>query len=201
MHDRKETIELHADSLDWPSQLHGFAYPKLDVIGDASLLSRKSTVVFCSSKCPGDIILKATKWIAGLAEDPSRTMVGGFHSAMEKSFLEILLIGKCGVVVCPARSLVRYRLPAAYRQAVSERRLVVVSSLAESVRSNSATSSLARNRLVANLADEIVVAHAAEGSRTEQFAIEQIENRKTVLCLDPACNTLLAAGAKLFTSK
>src|SRR6056297_1234465 len=80
---------------DWPSMLPAESYTASDFIGDASLLAGKSTAVFCSSKCPGDIILKATKWIAKLAEDEGTTIVGGFHSAMEKSFLEILLGGRC----------------------------------------------------------------------------------------------------------
>jgi len=182
---------------DWPASLSKLAYSSLDLIGDPSLLSRRSTAIFCSSQCPGDIILKATKWIATLAENESITIVSGFHSAMEKGFLEILLNGRCRILVCPPRSLVRYRIPSAFKPAITEKRLAVVSTLAESVRSNSSSSSLARNRLVADLAAEVVVAHAAEGSRTEAFAIELLHNRKSVLCIDPRCNTLLSAGAKL----
>lgn len=183
---------------DWPASLSKLAYSSIDLIGDPSLLSRRSIAIFCSSKCPGDIILKATKWIATLADSESKTIVSGFHSAMEKGFLEILLNGRCRIIVCPPRSLVRYRIPIAFKPAITEKRLAVVSALAETVRSNSSSSSLARNRLVADLATEVFVAHAAEGSRTEAFAIELLQKQKSVLCIDPRCNTLLSAGAKLF---
>ena len=173
----------------------------IQTIGNAQLLSRPSIAVFCSSKCPGDAILKATKWIGELADDDSLAIVSGFHSAMEKSFLEILLDGRCGLVVCPARSVARYRVPTAYKDAIAENRLVIASSLPESVRSNSASSSRQRNRLVADLASKIVFAHAADGSRTEQFALELLGRGKTVHCLDAGCNTLLSAGAKLMSIK
>lgn len=192
------TKRFPSDS-DWPASLSKGDYESLDLIGDPSLLSRRSTAIFCSSKCPGDIILKATKWMANLADDESQTIVGGFHSAMEKSFLEILLSGQCRIIVCPPRSLVRYRVPNAFKEAIAEKRLIVVSMLSESVRSNSASSSLARNRLVADLASEVIVAHAAEGSRTEAFALDLLRSRKKVLCLAPRCNTLLSAGAKLLS--
>jgi hypothetical protein len=88
-------------------------------------LDLQPTAIFCSSKCPGDVILKATKWISDVADDEAATIVGGFHSAMEKSFLEILLDGRCRLIVCPARSLVRYRLPAELKPAMSAGRVVV----------------------------------------------------------------------------
>ncbi len=181
----------------WPNRLCEQAYPTLNFLGNSSLLTRQPTAIFCSSKCPGDMILKTTKWIGRLAEDEKTTIVGGFHSAMEKSFLDILLGGRCRLIVCPARSLVRYRVPATLKPAMSEERLMVISSLSESVRSNSASSSLARNHLVADLASDVIVAHAAEGSRTEKFVLGLLAKRKSVVCLDPRCNTLLSAGAKL----
>lgn len=51
--------------------------------------------------------------------------------------------------------------------------------------------------MVAELANEIVIAHAAQGSKTEEFALSLIAQGKTVSCLDPKCKTLLLAGAKL----
>ena len=155
--------------------------------------------IFCSSKCPGDVILRTTKWIGKLADDESQTVVGGFHSAMEKSFLEILLEGRCRLVVCPARSLTRYRVPVAYKKAINAKRLVIVLSLRHSIRSNSAKSSLERNRLVADLGTEIIVAYAAEGSRTERFVLQLLGEGKAVHCLDTSCNTLLSGGAKLWS--
>lgn len=182
---------------EWPIHLASGAPSFLDVIGDAAILSSPWTAIFCSSRCSGGAVLKSTKWVRNLSEDANLSIIAGFHSAMEKVFLEILLDGKCRICVCPARSLVRYRIPRALTPAIESGRLAIVSSLPPSVRSNSASSSYQRNQLVADLAQQIVVTHAAEGSRTEQFAISLLEKGRVVGCLDIECKRLIALGAKV----
>ena len=157
---------LRPNDINWPKQLAGSVHQFLDLIGDPTLVSGTSVAVFCSSQCPGDAILETMKWISELADDESRTVIGGFHSAMEKSFLEILLDGRCRLVVCPARSLERYRIPATFKARIAQGRLTIASSLRKSVRMNSATSSNHRNQLVASLAQQIAVTYASPESRT-----------------------------------
>lgn len=181
----------------WPLQLASGNDVFLDFVGNTSLLSCSLTAIFCSSRCTGDAILKATKWIGDLAEDPNRVIIGGFHSAMEKSFLEILLDGKCRICLCPARSLARYRIPRMFKSAIESGRFAIVSSLAPVIRSNSATSSQQRNQLVADLAEQIVITHAAEASRTEEFALSLLRNGRVVDCLDVGCKRLVASGARV----
>ena len=181
----------------WPLQLAPDNDVFLDVVGNTSLLSCSVTAIFCSSRCTGDAILRATKWIGDLAEDPNRVIISGFHSAMEKGFLEILLDGKCRICLCPARSLARYRIPRIFNSAIESGRFAVVSSLAPVIRSNSATSSQQRNQLVADLAEQIVITHAAEGSRTEEFALSLLRNGRVVDCLDGGCKRLVASGARV----
>ena len=181
----------------WPLQLASRNDVFLDVVGNISLLSCSLTAIFCSSRCSGDAILKATKWIGDLAEDPNRVIIGGFHSAMEKGFLEILLDGNCRICLCPARSLARYRIPRVFKSAIETGRLAIVSSLQPAIRSNSSSSSQQRNQLVADLAEHIVVTHAAEGSRTEEFALSLLQNGRVVDCLDVGCKRLVASGARV----
>ncbi len=182
---------------EWPIRLasgnHGF----LDVIGNISVLSSSLTAIFCSSRCTGDAILRATKWVGDLTEDPNEVIIGGFHSAMEKEFFEILLDGKCRICLSPARSLTRYRIPQVFKSAIESGRLTIVSSLPQSIRSNSASSSRQRNQLVTDLARQIVFAHAAEGSRTEKLALTLLKNGRAVGCLDIGCKQLIASGAKV----
>lgn len=116
---------------------------------------------------------------------------------MEKGFLEILLDGKCRICLCPARSLARYRIPRMFKSAIESGRLTIVSSLPPSIRSNSASSSHQRNQLVADLAEQIVVTHAAEGSRTEEFALSLLQDGRVVGCLDIGCKRLIASGARV----
>lgn len=116
---------------------------------------------------------------------------------MEKGFLEILLDGKCRICLCPARSLARYRIPRMFKSAIESGRLAIVSSLPPAIRSNSASSSQQRNQLVADLAEQIVVTHAAEGSRTEEFALSLLQNGRVVDCLDVGCMRLIAGGGRV----
>lgn len=180
---------------EWPSRLSKRSHAFLDVIGNPLLLTRPLTAIFCSSRCTGDAILRATKWVGTLSDDQGLTFIGGFHSAMEKSFLEIFLDGKCRICLCPARSLVRYRIPQLLRSPIESGRLTVVSSLPETIRANSTRSSHHRNQLVADLAEQIIVTHAAEGSRTEEFALTLLQNRRVVYCWDVECKRLIAGGA------
>jgi predicted Rossmann fold nucleotide-binding protein DprA/Smf involved in DNA uptake len=182
---------------EWPIRLASDNHAFLDVLGSTPVLSSSSTAIFCSSRCTGDAILRATKWIGDLAEDPNRVIIGGFHSAMEKGFLEILLDGKCRICLCPARSLARYRIPRMFKSAIESGRLAILSSLPPSIRSNSASSSHQRNQLVADLAKQIVVTHAAAGSRTEEFALSLLQNGRVVGCLDIGCKQLIASGARV----
>ena len=196
--DRHSVAHLNPKEDDWPSGLALSKIEFLDHIGDPQSLNNSPIALFCSSNCSGSAILRSLKWVGELATG-DRPVIGGFHSAVEKSFLEVLLTGDCPLIVCPPRSLARYRIPAEYLSAIDSGRLSIVSSQSESVRTNSAKSSLSRNRMVAELATEVVVAHAAEGSKTEQFALDLVAQGETVSCLDPECKTLLTAGAKLIS--
>jgi predicted Rossmann fold nucleotide-binding protein DprA/Smf involved in DNA uptake len=182
---------------EWPIRLASDNHAFLDVLGSTSVLSSSSTAIFCSSRCTGDAILRATKWIGEAAEDPNRVIIGGFHSAMEKGFFEILLDGKCRICLCPARSLARYRIPRMFESAIESGRLTILSSLPPAIRSNSASSSHQRNQLVADLADQVIVAHAAEGSRTEEFALSLLRSGRVVDCLDVECKRLVAGAARV----
>ncbi len=189
-------VRLLPDDDAWPSKLGQSNTKFLDLIGNSKSLNQPSVALFCSSSCSGSAILRSMKWAGELAAG-KQAVISGFHSAIEKSFLEVLLTGVCPIIVCPPRSLARYRIPTEYLSEIESGRLSIVSTQPESIRTNSAASSLSRNRMVADLATEIVVAHAAEGSKTEKFALKLIAQGKSVSCLDPKCKTLLLAGAKL----
>jgi hypothetical protein len=74
------------------------------VLGDLNILDQKSLALFCSVKCPGNLILH-TYDITQRLRQSGVTVIGGFHSPMEQECLRILLRGTQPVVVCPARSL------------------------------------------------------------------------------------------------
>ena len=133
--------------------------------GPTELLSESKIGFFCSSQCPGSIVLKSFDAITKM-RDEGQVLIGGFHSVMEWECLRILLRGRQPIIWVPARSIVGMRLKPELQPAFKEGRLLILSPFAPA--KNRITTALAeqRNRFVASLSDRIFVPHAAPGSRT-----------------------------------
>jgi predicted Rossmann fold nucleotide-binding protein DprA/Smf involved in DNA uptake len=86
------------------------------------------------------------------------------------------------------------RLPAAWRILFIEGRLLVLSPFAPYQRRPTVALAEFRNRFVAPLADDILVARANAGSRTEQLCSEMMAQGKRVYTLDLPENTHLVQG-------
>jgi len=162
---------------------------------DAPLLA-----LFCSAKAPAGIMLQvhdlAQGWHTGTV-----TVISGFHSPVEQECLSVLLRGPGPVIVCPARGLDRMRLKREYKEPLSAGRLLLMSPFGEKVRRMTADTALTRNRFVAALADEVLIAHAQPGSKTEQLAQDVVAWGKQVHTLDHAANNnLLALGVLRYSS-
>ena len=169
---------------------------KLFVVGEPDVLDAPLTALFCSSKCPGSVILK-TYDLAQKLRAEGRGVISSFHSPMEKQCLEILLRSPNPVIAVPARGLGSMRIPREWRPAVEAGRLLVLSMFGDSVRRATAAQAVARNRLVAAIAEEVVIAHAAEGGRSYRLAQETLSWGKRVLTVDdPANAALLELGAE-----
>lgn len=161
-------------------------------LGNFDILKNRKTGFFCSSKCPGDLIIKtydlAKKW-----RDDGVTVIGGFHSPMEQECLNILLRGKQPVIICPARSIEGMRVKEKYGKPLNEGRLLIVSPFAKKKGRITAETSVARNYFVAALADEIFISHAAPGGKTEQFCREINAWGKGITTLDGPANAHLVS--------
>ncbi len=146
---------------------------KLWAIGRLDLIDIPKTALFCSNRCPGDAILKAMdqaqKW-----RDQGRCIISGFHSPIEKECLKILLRGRQPIIICPARSIETMRIPKYWKPAIEERRLLVLSPFPAVERRMTAALADQRNQMVAALADEVYIAHAASEGRISKL-ISQIE--------------------------
>lgn len=151
--------------------------------------------LFCSVRCPGDLILK-TYDLARSLRDAGVPVIGGFHSPMEKECLTLLLRGKQPVAVCLARTLDGIKLPGTWRAPLAEGRLLLLSPFGEKHRRVVAELAMIRNRFVAAVADEVFIAYAGAGSKTEQLCREVLAWGKPALTLgDPRNDNLIALGA------
>ena len=142
---------------------------RLTTAGSIALLGQPKTALFCSSRCPGEAILRAYDQAARW-RDAGRCVISGFHSPVEKECLRILLRGSQPVIICPARTLEKMRLPSDWQKALADGRLLILSGFSGS--EHRVTSALAarRNELVAALADEVWFAHVAPGGEMERLA-------------------------------
>lgn len=192
---------------NYPAQLK--EYLKTDApetiwaLGNIALLTDREThlhgdlwALFCSSRCPGQIILKAHELAQQFRESGVST-IGGYHSPIEKECLRVLLHGSQPIILCPARSIENMRLSPAWKKGLAEGRLLLLSIFDSKHRRSTAALANQRNAFVAALADKICIAHASEGSKTLGFAQRVSEWGKPLFTFDtPANRSLFACGAQ-----
>ena len=58
------------------------------MLGNQELLQAQKLALFCSRKCPGNLILKAYD-LARSLRDAGTTVISGFHTPVEKECLRI----------------------------------------------------------------------------------------------------------------
>jgi predicted Rossmann fold nucleotide-binding protein DprA/Smf involved in DNA uptake len=157
----------------WPRQLNdrleSAAPSNLSIIGNPGLFAERKVGLFCSVHCPSDAAFQAYDACRRL-RDQGMTLISGFHSPVEKECLKILLKGTQPIIVCPARSLRKMRIPTEWRPALETGRLLIVSRFEQSPRRADTGSARRRNELVAALSDEVLIIHAEPGGRIERIS-------------------------------
>jgi predicted Rossmann fold nucleotide-binding protein DprA/Smf involved in DNA uptake len=187
-------LALHRDLADHAPAI-------LTARGNIDILSGKdidppTVALFCSVQCPETIILQ-TYDLARALRDAGVTVIGGFHSPMEKECLNVLLRGTQPVIVCPARGIERMRLPAGWKAALAQDRLLLLSPFAEQFRRATTKRAHMRNEFVAALADILLIAYAAPGGKIERFCQDIRSWGKSLLTIENSENiNLFALGAK-----
>jgi len=165
----EQVTTIRRESPAYPQSLLaslGSAAPaELWVAGPLKPLDQLKTGFFCSSQCPGSIILKTFDAITQM-RDEGQILIGGFHSVMEWECLGILLRGRHPVIWVPARSIVGMHLKPELVPAFNAGRLLILSPFPPKDKRITETLAEARNRFVGALADRIFVPHAAPNSRT-----------------------------------
>ncbi len=168
------------------------------IVGDPAILDRPKIALFCSVKCPGKLILE-TYDLAKRFRNEGVLVISPFHSPMEQECLRILLRSPHPVIWALARGVYRQipSKPVDCRTAVAEGRLVMATTFPDTVRHITAETATTRNRLVVDMADAVVVAHAAPGSKMEALCREVLAASKPLYTFDQPANAgILAIGAK-----
>jgi len=155
--------------------------------------------LFCSIKCPGELILKLFD-LAKELRDREVGVISGFHAPMDKECFDILLRGKGPIAWCPARSIEGMRLKPEYRKAILEKRLFILSPFTENKRRMSAQMAERRNEIVVMFAERVFIAYADPGGKTERLCELAISLGKPVFTFESKyAQNILALGARVGT--
>jgi len=133
----------------------------LSGVGEPGLLSPPMTAFFASRQCPGTAIRAAMDWALEQA-GARQAVISGFHSPLEQSVLHLLLEARSPAVVVLARPVAGARLRPAWKYAIAEGRMAVVSGSTQAKRLTG-EGALQRNELAAQFAERIVIAYANAG--------------------------------------
>ncbi len=194
---RPDQIRLSTDLekyLDW------YAANDFATLGNTQIADAKRVALFCSKKCPGSLIIQMHD-LAHALRDARITVIGGFHSPVERECLNVLLKGRQPLIICPARSLDSMRVPKEWRVPIEEGRLLLLSPFEQKHRRATAELAQKRNEFVAALAHLLFVAYAAPGSATESLCRKFLTCNKPVVTFDCSENAhLIEMGVMRFGS-
>ena len=177
-----------------------WARGNIDLLSDKSSASKDDLwALFCSSKCPAEIILK-THDLAQEFKEEGISTISGFHSPIEKECLRVLLRGSQPIILSPARSIENMQwLKSDCQKALSEDRLLILS-IFENQPQKSVLLARPRNHFVAALAGKVFIAHASENSKTLEFARTILKWGKPVFTFNSSSNNaLIQLGAKPYS--
>jgi hypothetical protein len=164
--------------------------------GPLSVLDRPKIGFFCSSRCPGSIILKTFDAIIQM-RDEGQILIGGFHSVMERECLGILLRGCQPVIWVPARSIANMRLKPELIPSFQDGRLLIISPFPTNHKRITGALAEERNRFVAAIADRVFVHHAAPNSRTLALLHYCRQQAKPIFTVSDPHNAVIATFATM----
>ncbi|NLP11672.1 hypothetical protein GX408_14840 [bacterium] len=164
--------------------------------GNVEFLYNRKIAFFCSQRCPGSVLAKMYDLAQILSQRPV-TLLGGFQSPVEQEFLNRLLRSAMSAIVCPARALTGVRLKPEWREPMVQGRLLLLSPFGDGIRRTNRTLALQRNRFVAAVADEILLAFASPGGANMKLFSEMQRWKKRIYTLnDPVNQPLIVKGAQ-----
>ena len=123
-------------------------------LGNKELLKQKKVGFLASRKISSLSILPTLDWATEVSRREDTAIVSGFHSKMERNVLEILLKGQCGIIIVLARGMYR-KLPIQYEEAMSQKRLLIISNEKDNVKRVSEQTAHKRNEYVKSISDEM----------------------------------------------
>ena len=146
-------------------------------LGNAAIWALPKVGFLSSRRVPPAAVMKCYDWATEM-RDKGVCVMGGFQSPLERDVLTLLLQGKQPVIWVLARRLWTQRgVPRAYRSAIEDGRLLVVSPVSQSIRRVDAQSAAIRNRFILETAQRVVFAALdPEGALSRMLAANSSQN-------------------------
>lgn len=141
--------------------------------GNTTLLDQPLDALLCSKACPGAKIIEALD-LAQRWRAENRAIISGFHTSVEKECLRIFLRGPQPLVICPARSLDPFQLPADWQPKFKRAELLIISPFDSAIRRATRETAEIRNRLVFDLAVRHTIIHTTPGGVLDRLTHTQI---------------------------
>jgi len=191
---------IRPKSTNYPSSLRNKTalalFPQIWALGNLEILKNHLLGFFCSVKCPGELILRSYD-LARSLRDTETSVIGGFHSPIEKDCLDLLIKGAQPIILCPARSIENMLVRKIFRQPLDEGRLLFLSPFEKKIKRHTAKTSQLRNQFVALMANAIFVAHAEADGKIEEMSDETLYLNKPLYTFESEYNkNLIERGAQ-----
>jgi len=135
-------------------------------LGNAAIAARPKTAFLCSRAYPAGAVLRSYDW-AKAARENGECVISGFHSALERDVLEILLGGEQPIILAAARALPKRHSPGV-RRALRDGQLLMVSAFPASASRITAATARRRNQFMLSIAERIVVGYVQPGGALAQ---------------------------------
>ena len=126
----------------------------MEFLGNKDLLQKRKVGFLASRKIPTLSVLPTLDWAMAISAKSDIAVVSGFQSRLEKEVLNILLKGKCGIILILARGMYR-KLPQQFEQVMEEQRLLILSYENPNVTRVSEVTAHKRNERVRELSDSL----------------------------------------------
>jgi len=143
-------------------------------LGNLELLQLHKVAFLCSRTCPEAAALTTRKWADGQREKGA-CVISGYHSPIERDVLGRLLMGTQPVIIALAKGL--RKLVPELNAHLAVGRLLIITRYADSVSHPCEAKCFQRNRMMMDLADEIVIGYASPGGNLERLGGEYGEKK------------------------
>lgn len=151
----------------------------MKMLGNTHLLELPKTAFLCSRTIPASAVLKCYDWAIEQREH-GRCVVSGFQSKIEKDVLHYLIQGTQPLIIVLARGM-KKRLEPELQEPLNKNRVLILSPFDDSIGRVTAETSEKRNRMMMEIADEIVFGHISDGGMLSSLRQDFKEKKITML--------------------